>query len=317
MLENDPKENANQNLDSNAIQKGPLKTKRPTKNRVSKCNNHLIENLTNLEATDTTEKEIFKDCLTDSDELRKVRSLESVEHVAETLNVTHITVDSETNEANTLKNSLKSETFIKDLENNYKFEEQQNNSPISPEADINNEAAFNSEELKVLTTSNAKIKCIPNILKSLKLPRIPSPPPKLSRTTTTTSIPNSLHQVEVNRLKSLNICQPKRKKILRPTVSCTSALPLKAVPFSTDDSVDIYNVSSAPQMKTSKTTTTTTNKEDTTVEQVYNNVSVMLDIDEQKIDIEEEETAVMLDKEIKVIKEPPTQLKRNRSFTVR
>ncbi|TMW41549.1 hypothetical protein DOY81_013371, partial [Sarcophaga bullata] len=195
-MKSDPKQNTNQNFastfsnenttDSTSVQKVPLKPKRLSKNRVSKYGENLVENLTNLEDI-STEKEIFKDCLTDSDELRKKIIMN-----------------------------------LKDQESNNKDQNDVLNSPKDlniPEADNDNEAALNPDELKALTISNKKIKCIPNILKSLKLPRIPSPPPKLSRTIAP-SIPNSLNQVEVNRLKTLNICQPKRKKLLRPTVSC-------------------------------------------------------------------------------------------------
>ncbi|XP_037813070.1 uncharacterized protein LOC119604492 [Lucilia sericata] len=187
------------------------------------------------------ETEIYKDCLTDSDEIRRHKLKESEKEDLESL---EDLTDSKVNDnfgkldLKTLKSSTKSHTFIRDLEQpSYELIEFKDD---DPEQLLNTTKPIkyskSSEDLyrnysPIKSTIKPQSKHLkekpdtPRTPKALRLPRLGTPPPlQQSRTAPTT--PKSENS---ERLKSLNICPTKRKQVLRQTVSCSNTLPMKAV----------------------------------------------------------------------------------------
>ncbi|XP_065370481.1 uncharacterized protein LOC135962465 isoform X2 [Calliphora vicina] len=255
-------------------------------------------------SSDLLETDIFKDCLTDSDELRRRNIIKNETEKEENFQIKDKSWEFD---LKSLKCSSKSHTFIRDLDpTSYKLIELK----TKKLGDIQkpNKLSKSSEDLSGLKTKSrnaSPTKHTPRTPTALRLPRLSTPPPQ--QTPTTTSTP----KIESTRIKSLNICQPKRKKVLRQTVSCTNTLPMKAVvPL---ESLEICGVSSAPQMKANSNSRNSITEGGRLEEIEYHEENCNEFAKEEE---EELKNTCVMDKEIKVIKEP-VQLKRNKSFTIR
>ncbi|KAI8122219.1 Zinc finger C2HC domain-containing protein 1A [Lucilia cuprina] len=315
------------------------KSLRETETKDSKVNENQINNTKsdgNLnsskqslknseEEKDALEMEIYKDCLTDSDELRRFQPKESKKDDLETLTDSKVDDDNSAElDLKILKSSFKSHTFIRDLkQTSYQLKEFKDDSGQNKQKPL--KYSKSSEDLCGIKTNpqnstspikrNTKSQSkhlkespgTPRTPKALRLPRLGTPPPaQLSRTAPTT--PKSETS---ERLKSLNICPTKRKKVLRQTVSCSNSLPMKAVLPFPNDTLKLCGVISAPQLKSIGLKENNVN-ESVRVEKLEYNEENNIDFMKDEEEKEEEH------KEIKVIKEPPLmpQLKRNKSFTV-